>query len=291
MRNMTEAELTEVVLQRYQNTPDPRLREILQSLVRHLHAFVRDVRLTEDEWMHGIQFLTAVGQICDDKRQEMILLSDNLGVSMLVNMVSAGVAPAATESTVVGPFYVPDTPAREWGESIQQLPCDDVPLFVRGRVVDVSGAPVAGAQIEVWQTNSNGMYDIQDAEQPVNNLRGWYRANDNGEFLVRTVRPVRYPIPTDGPVGELLNATDRHPWRPAHLHAKVTAAGCKPLITHIFDAEDPYLDSDVVFAVKQSLVRKFEPVAAGARVGEYGISGPCLELGYDFVLERARTGG
>lgn len=286
MRNMTEAELTEVVLQRYQNTPDPRLREILQSLVRHLHAFVRDVRLTEDEWIRGIQFLTAVGQICDDKRQEMILLSDNLGVSMLVNMVSAGVAPAATESTVVGPFYVPDTPAREWGESIQQLPCDDVPLFVRGRVVDVAGAPVAGAQIEVWQTNSNGMYDIQDAEQPVNNLRGWYRANDNGEFLVRTVRPVRYPIPTDGPVGELLNATDRHPWRPAHLHAKVTAAGCKPLITHIFDAEDPYLDSDVVFAVKQSLVRKFEPVAAGARVGEYGISGPCLELGYDFVLER-----
>lgn len=291
MRNMTEAELTEVVLKRYQNTPDPRLREILQSLVRHLHAFVRDVRLTEDEWIRGIQFLTAVGQICDDKRQEMILLSDNLGVSMLVNMVSAGVAPAATESTVVGPFYVPDTPAREWGESIQQLPCDDVPLFVRGRVVDVAGAPVAGAQIEVWQTNSNGMYDIQDAEQPVNNLRGWYRANDNGEFLVRTVRPVRYPIPTDGPVGELLNATDRHPWRPAHLHAKVTAAGCKPLITHIFDAEDPYLDSDVVFAVKQSLVRKFEPVAAGARMREYGISGPCLELGYDFVLERARTGG
>lgn len=287
MRNMTEAELTEVVLQRYQNTPDPRLREILQSLVRHLHAFVRDVRLTEDEWLRGIQFLTAVGHICDDKRQEMILLSDNLGLSMLVNMVSAGVAPAATESTVVGPFYVPGTPAREWGESIQQLPCDDLPLFVRGRVVDLSGAPVPGAQIEVWQTNSNGMYDIQDAEQPVNNLRGWYRANDNGEFLVRTVRPVRYPIPTDGPVGELLRATDRHPWRPAHLHAKVTAAGCKPLITHIFDAEDPYLDSDVVFAVKRSLVRRFEPVAAGARQREYGISGPCLELSYDFVLERA----
>jgi catechol 1,2-dioxygenase len=289
MRNMTEAELTEVVLQRYQNTPDPRLREILQSLVRHLHAFVRDVRLTEDEWLRGIQFLTAVGQICDDKRQEMILLSDNLGVSMLVNMVSAGVAPAATESTVVGPFYVPGTPAREWGQSIQQLRCNDVPLFVRGRVLDLSGAPVPGAQIEVWQTNSNGMYDIQDPEQPVNNLRGWYRANDAGEFLVRTVRPVRYPIPTDGPVGELLHATDRHPWRPAHLHAKVTAAGCKPLITHIFDAEDPYLESDVVFAVKPSLVRKFEAVPAGARQREYGIDGPCLELGYDFVLERGPT--
>jgi catechol 1,2-dioxygenase len=291
MRNMTEAELTEVVVQRYQNTPDPRLREILQSLVRHLHAFVRDVRLTEDEWMGGIQFLTAVGQICDDKRQEMILLSDNLGVSMLVNMVSAGVAPAATESTVVGPFYVPGTPAREWGQSIQQLPSDEMPLFVRGRVLDLSGAPVPGAQIEVWQTNSNGMYDIQDPEQPVNNLRGWYRTNDAGEFLVRTVRPVRYPIPTDGPIGELLRATDRHPWRPAHLHARVTAAGCKPLITHIFDAEDPYLESDVVFAVKQSLVCRFESVPAGAREREYGYAGPCLELGYDFVLERGTDTG
>lgn len=291
MRNMTETELTEVVVQRYQNTPDPRLREILQSLVRHLHAFVRDVRLTEEEWMGGIQFLTAVGQICDDKRQEMILLSDNLGVSMLVNMVSAGVAPAATESTVVGPFYVPGTPAREWGQSIQQLPSDEMPLFVRGRVMDLSGAPVPGAQIEVWQTNSNGMYDIQDPEQPVNNLRGWYRTNDDGEFLVRTVRPVRYPIPTDGPIGELLRATDRHPWRPAHLHARVTAAGCKPLITHIFDAEDPYLESDVVFAVKQSLVCRFESVPAGAREREYGYAGPCLELGYDFVLERGTDTG
>ncbi|MGN5478392.1 intradiol ring-cleavage dioxygenase [Cupriavidus basilensis] len=291
MQNMTEAELTEVVVRRYQNTPDPRLREILQSLVRHLHAFVRDVRLTEDEWMGGIQFLTAVGQICDDKRQEMILLSDNLGVSMLVNMVSAGVAPAATESTVVGPFYVPGTPAREWGQSIQQLRSDEMPLFVRGRVLDLSGAPVPGAQIEIWQTNSNGMYDIQDPEQPVNNLRGWYRTNDAGEFLVRTVRPVRYPIPTDGPIGELLRATDRHPWRPAHLHARVTAAGCKPLITHIFDAEDPYLDSDVVFAVKQSLVCRFESVPAGAREREYGYAGPCLELGYDFVLERGTDMG
>ncbi|AEI82829.1 hydroxyquinol 1,2-dioxygenase ChqB (plasmid) [Cupriavidus necator N-1] len=291
MRNMTEAELTEVVLQRYQDTPDPRLREILQSLIRHLHAFVRDVRLTEEEWLRGILYLTAVGQISDDKRQEMILLSDNVGVSMLVNMVSAGVAQAATESTVVGPFYVPGTPERQWGESIQQLPCDDAPLFVRGRVLDLAGEPVADAQIEVWQTNSNGMYDIQDPEQPEHNLRGWYRVNADGEFLVRTVRPVRYPIPTDGPIGELLNATSRHPWRPAHLHVKVTAAGCKPLVTHIFDAEDPYLDSDVVFAVKQSLVRKFEPVTASNSSREYGISGPCLELRYDFTIERTMPAG
>lgn len=291
MQNMTEAQLTDVVLQRYQDTPDPRLREILQSLIRHLHAFVRDVKLSEDEWMRGILYLTSVGQISDDKRQEMILLSDNLGISMLVNMISARVAHAATESTVVGPFYVPGTPERRWGESIQQMPCDDPPLFVSGRVLDLDGAPVSGARIELWQTNSNGMYDIQDAGQPEHNLRGWYRVNDAGEFLVQTVRPVRYPIPTDGPVGELLQATSRHPWRPAHLHVRITAPGCKPLVTHIFDAEDPYLDSDVVFAVKQSLVRRFEPVAAGERRHEYGIGGPCLELRYDFTIERVTPAG
>jgi len=290
MRNMTEAELTEVVLQRYADTPDLRLRDVLQSLIRHLHAFVRDVRLTEDEWLRGILYLTRVGQISDDKRQEMILLSDNLGVSMLVNMISACVAQSATESTVVGPFYVPGTPERGWGESIQQLPCDEVPLFVCGHVHDLDGKPVPDACIEVWQTHSNGMYDIQDPEQPENNLRGWYRTNADGEFLIRTVRPVRYPIPTDGPVGELLDATRRHPWRPAHLHAKVTAPGCKPLVTHIFDAEDPYLDSDVVFAVKASLARKFERVAAGERKREFGIDGPCLELRYDFTIERAAAG-
>ncbi len=248
---------------------------------------MRDVRLTEDEWLKGILYLTSVGQISDGKRQEMILLSDNLGVSMLVNMVSAAAGEGATESTVVGPFYIPDTPEKAWGESIQQLACDDAPLFVSGHVIDVASQRVPNARIEVWQTNSNGMYDIQDQAQPVNNLRGWYRTNDAGEFLIRTVRPVRYPIPTDGPVGELLRATSRHPWRPAHLHVKITAPGYKPLVTHIFDAEDPYLDSDVVFAVKQSLIRKFEEIDSEARASELGVPKPFFELKNDFILERA----
>jgi len=285
MLNMTEEELTQVVLNRYENTPDVRLREILHSLIRHAHAFVRDVRLTEDEWLKGVLYLTSVGQICDDKRQEMILLSDNLGISMLVNLISANVAEGATESTVVGPFYVPDTEEKAWGESIQQLETDEMPMQVCGSVVDLEGNGIPHAKMEVWQTNTNGMYDIQDDQQPVNNLRGWYRANEQGQFLIRTVRPVCYSIPTDGPVGVLLAATDRHPWRPAHLHVKITAPGYKTLITHIFDEDDPYLDSDVVFAVKHSLTRKFERIESAVQDSQNDLPAPYFELRNDFVLE------
>src|SRR5271163_3510989 len=243
MRNMTETELTEVVLKRYADTPDPRLRGILQSLIKHLHAFAREVRLTEQEWMAGIQFLTRTGQISDDKRQEMILLSDNLGLSSLVNHISANVPEGATETTVLGPFYVPNSPARGWGESVLLRDGDEPALIIHGLVRDKAGKAIPDAKIEVWQTDSNGMYDIQDANQPEDNLRGFYTANDEGEFLIRTIRPTSYPIPTDGPVGVLLRATERHPYRPAHVHAIVAAPGYQKLTTHLFDAEDTYLDS------------------------------------------------
>jgi protocatechuate 3,4-dioxygenase beta subunit len=286
MRNMTEAELTDVVLERYSNTPDARLRTVLQSLIRHLHAFVRDVRLTESEWIAGIEFLTKTGQISDNKRQEMILLSDNLGISALVNMVSAGVAEGATESTVIGPFYVPGSPERKRGESVLLRDGDDVPLLIHGRVLDGEGKPVPDAIIEIWQTDSNGMYDIQDRSQPEDNLRGWYRVKPDGAFLLKTIRPTSYPIPTDGPVGVLLRATERHPFRPAHVHAIVSAPGFRKLTTHLFDAEDSYLDSDVVFAVKSSLIRDFKRNDSPEAAEKFGVHGPFWELANDFVLTR-----
>ncbi|TAL98477.1 MAG: 6-chlorohydroxyquinol-1,2-dioxygenase [Paraburkholderia sp.] len=286
MRNMTETELTEVVLERYSNTPDERLRTVLQSLIRHLHAFVRDVRLTESEWIAGVEFLTQTGQISDNKRQEMILLSDNLGISALVNMVSAGVEEGATESTVLGPFYVPGSPERQWGESVLLREGDDTPLVIHGRVVDGDGKPVPDATLEIWQTDANGMYDIQDRSQPEDNLRGWYRAKPDGAFLMKTIRPTSYPIPVDGPVGVLLRATARHPFRPAHVHAIVSAPGFRKLTTHLFDAEDTYLDSDVVFAVKSSLIREFRRNDSPEAAEKFGVHGPFWELANDFVLTR-----
>ncbi len=284
MRNMSESELTDVVLKRYESTPDPRLKEILGSLIRHLHGFVREVRLTEPEWIEGIKFLTATGQKCDDKRQEMILLSDNLGISALVNMVSAGVSQGATESTVVGPFFVEGAPKRELGESIALRP-GGMPLVIHGRVLDLAGnAPVASADIEVWQTDVNGLYDIQDPEQPEHNLRGCYRTGRNGEYRITTVRPASYPIPTDGPVGDLLRATNRHPWRPAHVHAMIAAPGYRTLTTHIFDAEDPYLDSDVVFAVKESLINRFTLRESAEAAARFKVAAPFYELEHDFVV-------
>ena len=248
---------------------------------------MRDVRLTEAEWLAGIQFLTATGQKCDDKRQEMILLSDNLGVSALTNMVSANVPEGATESTVLGPFYVPESPPRGWGESILLRPSDELPLLIHGHVRDGDGVPVPHARIEVWQTDSNGMYDIQDSAQPEDNLRGYYTSDDHGAFLIRTIRPTSYPIPTDGPVGVLLRATERHPFRPAHVHAIVSAPGYNPLTTHLFDSEDEYLDSDVVFAVKNSLIRHFVKNDSPDDARGFGIEGPFWDLPNDFVITKA----
>lgn len=287
MRNMTESDLTEVVLNRYANTMDPRLREILHCLIRHLHAFVRETRLTDAEWMAGIQFLTATGQISDARRQEMILLSDNLGVSALVNMVSANVPEGATETTVVGPFYVASSPPREWGESILLREANEPALIIHGHVRGLEGETVPNATIEVWQTDSNGMYDIQDNSQPEDNLRGCYTAKDDGAFLIRTIRPTSYPIPTDGPVGVLLRATERHPYRPAHVHAIVAAPGYQTLTTHLFDSEDTWLDSDVVFAVKESLIRTFSLNRSEDDAEKFGVPNPFWELANDFVLTRA----
>jgi len=256
MNAMTPAELTDDVAKAFGATPDPRLRELITALVRHLHAFAAETRLTPAEWMAGLQFLTATGQKCDARRQEFVLLSDVLGLSSLVDVINA--AGGATESTVLGPFYVAGAPARAMGEHIGR-PEDGSPTLVRGRVTDVAGRPLAGATVDVWQSNDSGLYDTQDPSQPPFNLRGVFVTGPDGRFEFRTARPASYPIPTDGPVGDLLRATGRSRWRAAHIHAIVSAPGCRPVTTHIFDAENPYLDSDAVFGVKDSLVRPFRP--------------------------------
>lgn len=280
-------DLTTEVVRRLDTTPDPRLREIMQALVRHLHAFTREVGLTDDEWLAGVKFLTATGQMCDDKRQEFILLSDTLGLSMLVDAINHdggdhGGA-AATESTVLGPFYVADAPLREYGASI--VLADDAPrAVVSGTVRDPAGKPIPGALLDVWQTASNGLYDVQDPQQPPFNLRGRFHARDDGSYRFVTVRPACYPIPDDGPVGGLLRATDRHPWRAAHIHVIVSADGHRPVTTHIFDADSDYLDSDAVFGVKDSLIRPFVRSDDAGAAARLGVPNPYFTVDNDFVL-------
>jgi hydroxyquinol 1,2-dioxygenase len=254
MTETTPAQLTQEVLDEYGRAADPRLRELFAALIEHLHAFAVQTRLTQREWEAAIAFLTATGHTCTPQRQEFILLSDVLGLSSLVDVVNS--APGATESTVLGPFYVPGAPRRAMGEQIGR-PQDGSPALVRGRVTDVSGRPLDGATLDVWQTAGNGLYDTQDPDQPPFNLRGVFVTGPDGQYEFRTVRPVSYPIPTDGPVGDLLRAAGRHHWRAAHIHAIVSAPGHRAVTTHVFDADNPYLTSDAVFGVKDSLTKTF----------------------------------
>jgi catechol 1,2-dioxygenase len=255
----TADDITADVLHSFDATPDPRLRQIMQSLTRHLHAFVRDVELTAPEWFAAIDFLTRTGHMCSGKRQEFILLSDVMGISMLVDLVAHARPAAATESTVFGPFHregAPDLPA---GGNIAHLDKDGEPTVVTGRVLSLDGQPIENALLDVWQTASNGLYDSQDPTLSELHMRGKFRTDAQGRYEFRTTRPVHYQIPSDGPVGGMLRATARHAWRPAHIHFAVSAEGYEPVITHIFDSSDPYLKSDAVFAVKESLIREFEP--------------------------------
>jgi catechol 1,2-dioxygenase len=260
MNGMTPAQLTDRVVEAFGSTPDPRRRELISSLIRHLHAFAVETRLTPEEWLAGLQFLTATGQKCGERRQEFVLLSDVLGLSSLVDIVNA--ADGATESTVLGPFYVAGAPARAMGEHIGR-PEDGSPTLVRGTVTDVAGQPVDKATLDVWQSDDKGFYDTQDPSQPAFNLRGVFVTGPDGRFEFRTARPSSYPIPTDGPVGDLLRATERSRWRAAHIHVIVSAPGHRSVTTHIFDADNPYLDSDAVFGVKDSLVKPFRPAGPG----------------------------
>ena len=285
--DFTEETATGAVVASFAGTTDPRLRELLDSLVRHLHGFVREVEPTFEEWERAIGFLTATGQRCDDTRQEFILLSDVLGVTMLVDAINHRKASAATESTVLGPFHMVASPPRELGDSID-LVATGQPCVVTGRVVSMDGGPLPGAQVDVWQADDHGFYDVQQpGAQPRGNGRGLFACDGEGRFWFRTVTPSPYPIPTDGPVGGLLTATGRHAYRPAHIHFIVAAAGHLPVTTHVFVAGSPYLDSDAVFAVKQSLVREFAEVLAREEAARYGVEPPFRHAHFEVVLEPA----
>ena len=276
-------DITARVVASYEGCEDERLREVMQSLVRHLHAFATEVKLTEAEWAAGVRFLTETGQITDEHRQEFILWSDSLGLSMLVDALANPKPAGATESTVLGPFWAAGSPLREYGESIVEQSAG-TPAWVYGRVLDLDSRPIAGAELDVWQNGDNLLYSVQDSEAPEAHLRGRFRTRDDGSYAFLGVRPVSYPIPDDGPVGRMLEATGRHPWRPAHLHMIVSAPGYEKLTTHIFDSESAYLDSDAVFAVKPSLVRRFVPRSADDPDRPDGVTGEWCSAENDLVL-------
>lgn len=278
-----ETRLTQAVLAHIAEAPDPRIREALQALVRHLHAFVREVRPSEAEWAVAIDFLTRTGQMCDDRRQEFILLSDTLGVSMLVDQINHGRGGATTETTVLGPFYVANAPVVASGGDIAAGLVGEA-LFVEGCVRDVSGAPIAEAIIDVWQSDDQGRYDVQFDEPDKFFLRGRLRTDREGRFAFWSRMPKSYPIPTDGPAGALLAAAGRHPFRPAHVHFRIQAADREPLVTHVFVAGDEYLGSDVVFGVKDSLVAEFERRERTQPLVGAAIDQPHRYLRYDFAL-------
>ncbi|GAA3567561.1 intradiol ring-cleavage dioxygenase [Nonomuraea rosea] len=260
--------------------PDPRLNEIVSALVTHLHAFVEEVRPTEEEWLAGLDFLVETGKLCTPVRNEYILLSDMLGLTTAVDDVNHVGPDNMTPSSVEGPFHSP-APERDLGAWISAGPEREraVPTVVHGRVLDCDGTPLPGARVDLWQADDAGLYDTQDDAQDDGNLRGLFTAGADGRYWFRTIRPSSYPVPTDGTAGRLLRAIGRHPMRPAHLHYRVTAAGYRPLTTHVFLAGDPYLGSDAAYAVKDELVRR--PLE---RTGGWEMDGPYEEIEFDLKL-------
>jgi hydroxyquinol 1,2-dioxygenase len=279
MKTLTENNLTAAVLARLRGAPDARMKQIMTSLIRHVHGFVREVGLTPEEWKTGIDFLTAVGHITDDKRQEFILLSDTLGVSAMVDLVHHSRQSAnGTDSSLLGPFYREGAPEKAMGASISGETAGE-PLVVSGTISDVRGRPIAGALLDIWQASPDGMYDIQDANQPDMNLRGKFRTDSDGRYEFCSVKPKSYPVPHDGPVGILLRAQGRHPYRPAHIHFAITADGYQPLTTALYIAGDPYIDSDAVFGAKHSLT-----VGYRNHRGASGNGATVPSIEFDFAL-------
>lgn len=280
MRDFDETNITAAVIEQFGAATDPRLKRIMTSLVQHLHDFVRDVEPTFEEWSFTIDYLTRTGQTCTDKRQEFILLSDTLGVSMLVDAINHRMPEGATETTVLGPFYVDGPPELPLGADVSGGMAGE-PLLVEGTVSSSDGTPLAGAIVDVWQADDDGYYDVQRPELEVSLLRARFRTDGEGRFHFRSIMPAYYPIPHDGPVGQMLAATKRHPNRPAHVHFMIAAEGHETLITHIFAADSPYLDSDAVFGVKNSLIVAFvHRPAGGAAERDHRY------LAYDFGLKR-----
>ncbi|NGY63621.1 catechol 1,2-dioxygenase [Lentzea sp. NEAU-D13] len=283
MQLVTEDNITELAEQRWATAKDPRTAQLMTALVRHLHDFAREVRLTEAEWMAAIGWLTATGQISDEKREEFILASDVLGLSMLIVQMNHRFAPDATPATVLGPFHIDGSPELGFGGDMS----DDVPgtpLYLTGTVRSLDGTPVPGAVLDVWQADADGAYEAQlDVDEA--RLRAKYRAEADGSYCVRTITPKGYSIPMDGPVGDLIGQTEISHFRPAHVHFLLTAEGFEPLITHLFEEGAEYLDSDVVFGTKQELVVRFEPREPGPTPDGGTSAVPWVEARFDFVLQ------
>jgi protocatechuate 3,4-dioxygenase beta subunit len=275
--HFTEEGSVEAVNARMGKDIDPRLAEVMACLVRHLHAFAKEIQLTREEWEYGIDFLTRVGRMCGDERQEFVLLSDTLGFSMLVDAINNRRPPGATENTVFGPFHVEGAPVRPMGACIS-LDGKGESCLYEGRVVDLDGKPVEGARIDVWSADAEGFYDVQQPDiQPKWNNRGVFVTGADGAYRFIGIKPVSYPIPDDGPVGQMLARLGRRPYRPGHMHYLVTAEGHEKLVTHVFVGNDPYLGSDTVFGVKETLIGSFERIA---------ISPTLWRSLFDFVLVR-----
>jgi hydroxyquinol 1,2-dioxygenase len=290
MRDLNEDTITDAVLARFAETPDGRLKILVQALVRHMHGFVRETEPTFEEWQVAIDFLTRTGQMCSDVRQEFILLSDVLGVSMLVDAINHRQPAGATETTVLGPFHIVGTPHPPHGADISAgLPGER--LFVEGIVVSASGDPVSGAVVEVWSADQDGFYDVQRTDLGGPALRATFHTDRAGRFHFWTVMPAYYPIPDDGPVGDLLAATARHPYRPAHVHFMISASGYERLVTHIFAEGSPYLDSDAVFGVKSSLIQAFETKEPGVAPDGRVLDKSWRHLSRRFGLKAARAAG
>nr|WP_202486603.1 dioxygenase [Streptomyces sp. SID4985] len=273
-----------MAVQRWATAHSPRLGELMTALVRHLHAFAAEVRLTEDEWAAAIQWLTDAGQTCDDKRQELILASDVLGLSMLVVQLNNRFTPEATPATVLGPFHVDGSPTVPHGFDMSEgLP--GTPLYITGKVTDTGGKPLANAVLDVWQADADGAYEAQLPEIDEARLRAKYRTREDGSYCVRTIAPRGYAIPMDGPVGDLIHRTDISWFRPAHIHFLIDEPGHRKLITHLFQEGGDYLDSDVVFGTKDPLIVRFTERPAGTAPDGDPVGEPYLHATYDFVLQ------
>ncbi|UOY02303.1 dioxygenase family protein [Blastococcus sp. PRF04-17] len=284
MQLVTEENITDLAVERWATAKDPRLAELMTALVRHLHDFAREVRLTEAEWMAAIQWLNRTGKISNEKREEFILTSDVLGLSMLVVQMNHRLDPRATPATVLGPFHIEGSPELGYGADMSQgLP--GTPLFISGVVKDLEGNPVPNAVLDLWQADNEGLYESQHADVDEARLRAKYTTREDGTYCVRTVAPLGYTIPMDGPVGELISKTEISHFRPAHVHFLLNVPGFEPLITHLFEEGADYLDSDVVFGVKEELVVRYEQREPGTTPDGGTIDVPWFDARYDFVLQ------
>ncbi|MEA2874046.1 MAG: hydroxyquinol 1,2-dioxygenase [Hyphomicrobiales bacterium] len=283
----TGADFTKSVLKRWEDIPDPRLREVMQSAIKHLHGFVSDVKPTGAEWFKAIQFLTAIGHKCDDKRQEFILASDVMGVSMLIDDINNRRIEGATPSTVEGPFHIPDAPEVAHGADMAKG-APGIPCFVSGTVRGLSGEPVGGAILDLWQTDGEGLYEEQRrTAEPW--MRGIYRSKPDGSYSIRTVAPISYSIPMDGPIGEFFGRTTMSHIRPAHIHFAISAPGYHGVVTHLFQKGDKFIDNDVVYGVKAPLVVAFVKRPPGKAPNGDTVDTEFYEVKYDFVLEEKQA--